>query len=147
MSHLVAALLLVPATSLVCAAQSSPALAAARQIYRCEIAGVATFSDRPCGTAAHPYDVDPSRVSLLEASVPPGADKAASVGPSAGHRAALPRQDDMAATDAKAEVCRRLQRSLTRIASRMRAGYTARTGERLKAQRRELQAKRRARRC
>lgn len=129
-------------------AAESSAARSTRQIYRCEVAGVATFSDRPCGTGANPYDLELSRISILEAvpaSSRPG--KATPDRPSAPRRAVIPKRSDVAAKAAQAEACRRLQQSLRKIASRMRAGYTAKAGERLQTQRRELEAKRRARRC
>jgi len=128
-------------------AAENPPARAARQVYRCEVAGVATFSDRPCGAGMRPYDLDLSRINILEAPAPLKSDKAAPSRSTVPRPAALSRQSEVAAEEAQAEVCRRLQRSLQKIASRMRAGYTAKAGERLQAQRRELQAKRRARHC
>lgn len=128
------------------AAESVPGLVV-RHIYRCEVAGVTIFADRPCDAGMHPYDLELSRLSVLGAPEPPKQGKAAAPRPSVSRRASKPAQSDVAAEAARAEACRRLQQSLRKIASRMRAGYKAKAGERLQEQRRELEAKLRARRC
>jgi hypothetical protein len=139
----VTAALIAVAMSSACAAEGSGAASGARQIYRCEVAGVATFSDRPCGSVVQPYEAG-AGLSVLESSAPEPSSKAVPHGRSApASGVAAPE----AAAAARAEVCRRLQQSLRKIAGQMRAGYKAKQGERLREQRRELQAKRRAQRC
>jgi len=145
--NLVATMALFHMTMPVVDAAESPPARVARQVYRCEVAGVATFSDRPCDAEMRPYDLDLSRISILDTPAPSKSGKAAPSRSTVPRRAAPSRQSEAAATAAQAEACRRLQQSLRKIASRMRAGYTAKAGERLQAQRRELQEKRRARRC
>jgi len=143
---LVATMVLLPmALPALSAAESDRPPTGARQIYRCEVAEVVTFSDRPCGVGIQPYELDLSRVSILEAIAPPR--PAVPNKPAVARRAVLPRQDNAAAKNAKADACRRLQQALRTVASRMRAGYTVKAGERLRAQHRELEAKRRAQRC
>lgn len=142
----VMAVLLAAAMCSACAAEGSEAASAARPIYRCEIAGVATFSDRPCGPVVRPYEAG-SGLSVLESSTPVAPGKAAArARPASSDIVAAP-ESAPAASAARAEACRRLQRSLRKIAAQLRAGYKVKQGERLREQRRELEAQRRARRC
>lgn len=113
-----------------------------RAIYRCEEAGVATFSDRPCGATIQTY-ADPGRLSVLESVVPtarPDAPVAKPRPPSADPSGPTDR-------DSKARNCEKLRQSLREVAARMRAGYTAKEGERLRTRKQTLEGKRRAQQC
>jgi hypothetical protein len=117
---------------------------ASATIYRCSVDGVATFSDRPCGDQSSAYEPDAALVSTYTA--PP-----TSVAPDGARRSPprpIARGSSIAAVQAKrAEECQRIQASLRDIRSRMRAGYSAKEGERLKARRAKLESTRRVRRC
>jgi hypothetical protein len=113
-------------------------------IYRCELDGAVTFSDRPCGSDAKKYEPDASRVSEFK---PVPARFASSV-----HTKSPPRQrrtePGIAAAQAKhAEECRRIHDSLRAIRAKMRAGYTAKEGERLKERQQKLNVSRRMKHC
>lgn len=116
---------------------------AAAVVYRCTIEGVTVFADRPCEPQAAPYAPDTSRVSTY---TPPPASPAAKAAPSKPHRSRA-----RAAVDKdqarRAATCERLRASLKDIAARMRAGYDARQGERLRERKARLEAQRRAQKC
>lgn len=124
-----------------------------RSIFRCEIAGVRTFSDRPCGSAvrsptAEPDTVELGTLNILESRAVATASPAAKSGkPSAPRASAAARRSAAAAQVPKADACGRIQQSLRKITSKMRTGYTAKEGERLRERRKDLEEKRRAQRC
>ncbi|HMN44761.1 MAG TPA: hypothetical protein PKE27_09325 [Povalibacter sp.] len=113
-------------------------LAAERPIYRCETAAGVVFADRPCGPDSEPYSPDLDSVSVMT-TVP--------AQPVTTRAASSPRRTAIEAKDTRAEACARIDQSLRKIASTMRAGYSARQGERLKERKRDLETQRRARRC
>jgi hypothetical protein len=112
-------------------------------IYRCEVDGVATFSDRPCGDQSSAYEPEAALVSTYTAppaSVAPDSAKSSRPKPA--------RRSSIAADQAKrAEECQRIQASLRDIRSRMRAGYSAKEGERLRVRQEKLEDRRRSQRC
>ena len=113
-------------------------------IYRCSVDGVATFSDRPCGDRSSAYEPDAALVSTYTAP-------STSVAPDRARRSSprpIARGSSIAAVQAKrAEECQRIQASLRDIRSRMRAGYNAKEGERLRARQERLEDQRRSQRC
>ena len=116
--------------------------AKSRPIYRCKAADAVTFSDRPCDAAAEVYEAG-ARVNTYEA---PDFAPRASIAPAVKARG---RESD---SEAKArakllERCERIQQSLRDIRSKMRSGYTAKEGERLRTRQTKLQNQRRAAKC
>lgn len=115
-------------------------------IYRCAHDDVVTFSDRPCGIDAQVYEPDTSRVSEVKSA------PSAFVATAAHTQGRSPRPSQsgpsIAESQAKhAEECRRIHDSISTIRSKMRAGYRAKEGERLKEREQKLNASRRAKRC
>jgi hypothetical protein len=126
----------------IAAAAGSPAVAV---IYRCQSKEGATFSDRPCGSQAEPYEADTSRVS----SYAPGPVPAAKEKPKPSTTRRRTATDKAAANGAqrRAEVCSKIRQGLADIRTAMRTGYTARKGEQLKARKAKLTQRARAERC
>ena len=112
----------------------------AHPIYRCATVHGMTFSDRPCGPGSELYEPDLSAVSVVEVVTPPATSSPATSPRPVGAAAS-------AQGPSKAQTCERLEQSLRQIASKMRAGYRAKEGERLKERKRGLQEKRRSQRC
>lgn len=114
-------------------------------IYRCEAGGRITFSDRPCDSSARQYALDSSRISTYEAPKVPQPDP--------GRKQTKPRKSKGSArglaTDplAKRAACDKLKNALKDIRARMRAGYSAKEGERLRERQQALQTRLRADRC
>jgi hypothetical protein len=114
-------------------------------IYRCEAGGTITFSDRPCDASARPYAPDSSRISTYEAPSVPQADP--------GRKQTKPRKSKGSARGpsvdplAKRAACDKLKNALKDIRARMRSGYSAKEGERLRERQQALQARLRADRC
>jgi len=121
--------------------------AAGRPIYRCEVRGQSVFSDRPCGSDASAYEADTSRVSITQ-SAPVSARESSPVTdskPAARRRGSA--GSSAAALARHAATCEKIEAGLREVRARMRSGYTAKQGERLKERQRSLQARRRAARC
>jgi len=118
-------------------------------VFRCEVSGVLTFSDRPCGPDAQVHEPDNTRVSTFVA--PPLADpptKLSRVSAKAARRDDAKQTESIAALQAKhKERCVRIERSLRDIRSKMRAGYDAKQGERMKDRQRKLNQERRDEKC
>ena len=125
-----------------------PAHAADRTIYRCVLAGISTFSDRPCGDSieAHSLDVPdvPAAVNseVRTASVPEPSRVTPKRARAPSRDANLPNQKDSRAKD-----CVRLDVELRRLSARMRAGYSAAEGERLRERQRMARERRRDLQC
>jgi hypothetical protein len=119
-------------------------VAASPPIYRCEINGVMTFSDRPCGAQSTAYEPEAARVSTYDASPVP---KEAARARLQSNRSAATRSSIAADQLKRAEQCERIRTGLREIRSKMRAGYNAKEGERLKARYSKLNEQRRAERC
>lgn len=112
-------------------------------IYRCVEDHIVTYSDRPCGPTADEYEANEARISILEVA-PAATTKVARSKP----KRAVAGSESIAAAQAKhADNCAKLERSMRDIRSKMRAGYDARQGERLKDRQRKLSAKQRELRC
>jgi hypothetical protein len=121
-----------------------PSVAAGdRAIYRCEIDGQLTFSDRPCAPAAQPYELDPKSANTYQA---PAVRQASSL-PSSDAPAAKAKRDAVAESKKHKETCERLALRLKEIRSKQRAGYTAEQGERLQATQERLKSQFRLARC
>ena len=117
--------------------------AAERSIYRCVDAGVTTFTDRPCGvsTQVYSYEVSVPVVEEPSAVVKPAA--AAKTPPSRKPRG----ERAEPGTSAREANCERIQGQLQQLRARMRAGYGAAEGERLREQQRTARARARQLRC
>lgn len=117
----------------------------ARVIYRCTTDGVATFSDKPCGSDARAFQPGDSRL-MLYTPVESTAGKAET------KHAPTPKKKQQQPTDANARSkvaheCRRVSEALRAVRQKMRSGYTVDVGERLKQRKSELERQRRERRC
>ena len=125
----------------ICAA---PALAnGSPAIYRCEIDGVMTFSDRPCAPDAVRHQIDDERVSIYE---PPAPSKTASTA-SARPKPRKVRETVGPDIEKQKQTCERLAQRLKDIHSKYRAGYSASEGERLKDREAKLKSQLRMARC
>lgn len=129
-------------------ADETPARPGARTIFRCEIAGVPTFSDRPCDSAVQSRTTELNTVNIIASPAVRAAAEPVQVSKQSRQgSAAMPGQSAAAGKAAKADACGRLQQSLRKITSKMRAGYTAKQGERLRVRKQDLEEKRRMQRC
>ena len=118
---------------------------AASPIYRCEVNGVKTFSDRPCAADSSEYVPDDQRVSTVKVE---GVPSPALTRPAARSKAPAPGRGSIAADQLKhKEDCARIDRSLGEIRSKMRAGYDAKEGQRLRDRQRKLTLDRRGMKC
>ena len=114
-------------------------------IYRCELNGVKTFSDRPCAADSSEYVPDDQRVSTVKvehvaAPIPSR--------PATRAKRSAPGTGSIAADQLKHKKdCARIDRSLGEIRSKMRAGYDAKQGERLRERQRKLTLDRREKKC
>jgi hypothetical protein len=118
----------------------------APSIYTCKVDGVVTFSDRPCGDAAQLHAIGESAINTYSA---PAATPAAK---SPGKSKVVPKLDPRSARADRAEAkrvenCARYARSLKEIRSKMRAGYSAKEGERLRARQDKLRDSQRSASC
>jgi hypothetical protein len=120
--------------------------AGTRPIYRCEVQGQSVFSDRPCGLDANTYEADTARVSITQSVAAP---VQAAASPTKESKPAIRRRGSAGGNEVarRAAACERIESGLREIRTRMRAGYSAKQGERLKERQHELQAKRKAARC
>lgn len=117
--------------------------AATTAIYRCVEQDVVTYSDRPCGPSSTQYEAEEARISILEVE-PPATVKRTKI----DAKAVKDREHSIADAQAKrAEQCAKLERSLRDIRSKMRAGYDAKAGERLREQQRKRSAQYRELKC
>ena len=123
---------------------ATPATLAAPGIYRCEVAGVATYQDRPCGEASAQYEPDTARVSTY---APPAASRTPTGAPRKPVRRDSARASIAQAQAKRAEECRRIAASLEDIKAKARAGYNAKEGERMRVRRAKLDEQRRAHKC
>ncbi len=113
-------------------------------VYRCIGENGPVYSDQPCSGNAEAHEVDDSRVTVYtpvpaRKGVPPTASKPAQ--PKRAKAARLPDPAKHAAT------CANLAQALRDVRTKMRSGYGAKEGERLKARRRQLDERRRIEKC
>ena len=120
------------------------AAAAGGSLYRCTLAGVTTYSDRPCAPDAVLYEPDTARISTY---APPPVGQTV---PPAKPPASSPRRGRASGNEDQvrhAAACERIRNSLKDIAAHMRAGYDAKQGERLRERKTKLEQQRRAQKC
>ena len=110
-------------------------------IFQCKIDGVTAFSDRPCGDDAESRTLDPAAINTY---APPAVSFAKQPEPKAP-RAKATREDRSEAK--RREACARYAKGLKDIRSKMRAGYTAKEGERLRVRAEKLRDSQREDRC
>jgi hypothetical protein len=122
--------------------KGQPATADAVSIYKCEVGGVLTFSDRPCSPQAELHELDGTAVNTYDA--PPVAPSKSK--PRSAARKTISSRAD-AQPDKRTEVCARVGRSMKEVRSKMRAGYSAKEGERLRERLAKLKAQGRESRC
>ena len=127
-------------------------------IFKCKIDGVTTFSDRPCGQDAQPQTLDPAAINTY---APRTQDRPPDRSPSGGAQerlknrnpggasagAALKGTRDAQGEAKRKESCARYARSLKEIRSKLRSGYTAKEGERLRMRAEKLRDSQRQGRC
>lgn len=136
--------IVLPAAALTLSFHSAAAIAAT-PIYRCELSGVTTFSDRPCAADSSEYIPDDQRVSTVKVE-----HVAAATQPRPATRAkgSAPGKSSIAKDQLKhKEECARIDRSLSEIRSKMRAGYDGKKGESLRESQRKLTLDRRQKKC
>jgi hypothetical protein len=111
-----------------------------RVIYRCEIDGLVTFSDRPCSPAATIYQPDSMNTYEAPPSLPASREQPAP---------RIPKKDVPPAADLAKhkQTCERLAQDLKYIRSKLRAGYKASEGEKLKARQERVKSQLRMARC
>lgn len=119
---------------------SASSSAEERIIYRCVTAGVQIYSDKPCGPAAEVYS---RAAGAVTAAAPNAAPASAASKPKPAARRPRPVEPK----DPTRADCERLQVQLERLRSRMRTGYRAAEGERLRDQERAARARVRELRC
>jgi hypothetical protein len=117
---------------------------AAAAVYRCTVHDVTVFSDRPCEPDAATYEADTSRVSTYSPPPPSSATQPVPQPRTRRSRAPAAAGADQARHAAD---CERLGNALKDVAARMRAGYNARQGERLRERKARLEGQRRAKKC
>lgn len=116
---------------------SAPMHVEAASMYRCEIAGVTTYSDRPCGADAKLHQPDEAAVSTYAAPVMSSKPSATVKSDRATKKRRTSESNDAAK---RVELCDRLARSLKEVRSKMRSGYKAKEGERLRERLAKLKA-------
>ncbi|WP_129776278.1 DUF4124 domain-containing protein [Peristeroidobacter soli] len=122
------------------------AVGASAAIYRCAGENGPVYSDQPCGAHANRHEIDDSRVTVY---TPPPAEKGRAVPatpakPAKNKRARAARPPDPARHEA---ACAKLAQALRDVRTKMRTGYGAKEGERLKERRRQLEERRRIEKC
>ena len=120
---------------------SRQAVADAVSIYKCEVGGVLTFSDRPCSPQAELHELDETTMNTFDpppiaATPKPKTTVRKTDAPRAG-----------AQQDKRAETCARVTRSMKDVRSKMRTGYSAKEGERLRDRLAKLKDQQRQTRC
>jgi hypothetical protein len=110
--------------------QANAQATSARAIYRCEIEGVLTFSDRPCDPDAQVHELDGSALNVFD----PPATSAASPRAASKAKASKRSTGNVANRDAQKQkqTCDRLAQALKDVRARQRTGYRGSEGERLR---------------
>lgn len=116
-----------------------------RTIFKCKVDGVTTFSDLPCGQDAQSQALDPAAINTY---VPPARVAGAQERPlpSTSNKPPKPPREERSEAKRK-ESCARYARSLKEIRSKLRSGYTAKEGERLRMRAEKLRISQRQERC
>jgi hypothetical protein len=124
---------------------SAPVFGAQTTIYRCTDEGGTVYSDRPCDQNTDPHEIDDSRVTVYTpAPMGPSTATTSSAKPTQAKRAKAGRIPDPAKHEA---TCAKLEQGLRDVRTKMRTGYGAKEGERLKERQRQLDNRRRAEKC
>jgi hypothetical protein len=119
-----------------------PAASAQATIYRCSVDGVPTFSDRQCGPESQPLKT--MTLNVAEAPAVAAADPQPKSARSQRRKDPIPRNPGQ---DKRAEACAKLALSLKELRSKLRAGYSAKEGERLRARQASLRERQKIARC
>ena len=126
---------------------NAPPSVAEPTIFRCEVNGAFIYADRPCGANPEQYVPDAERVSVyqpVEPATPSRAVRSARPTRPAASRS----RETIAAAQARQEAeCERVLGGLRDLRARMRSGYRAAEGERLKARLARLETRRRSLHC
>jgi hypothetical protein len=122
-------------------ANVSPTLAASA-IYKCEQHGTMTFSDRPCGSDAQLHRLDSTVMNTYAAPPSTSSHKRS---PAKVVRRTPARKDE--SEEKRQESCAKAARSLKEVGSKMRSGYSAKEGERLRERQAKLRDQQRQARC
>lgn len=124
---------------------STHSVEAQTRIYRCTGEAGTVYSDRPCAEDADPHEIDDSRVTVY---TPAAADKQPSPAASAKPTKAKPAKQAPLPDPAKHRLtCAKLEQSLRDVRTKMRSGYGAKDGERLRMRQRQLDQRRRWEKC
>lgn len=129
--------------ALLAATMAMNAAADSRAIYRCEVNGVPSFSDRPCAPSADRIELDPADMNTYEA--PPVANRSTP----APSKRNVPKQAGDPAGDLrkKKAACERIAQGLKDVRAKMRSGYKASEGQRLEDRQDRLKSQLRSARC
>ena len=118
---------------------------AQNSIYRCTGEAGTVYSDRPCADAADIYEINDSRVTVYTPAAaneqPPTKAAAKATKAKPAKRARLPDPAEHRLT------CAKISQSLRDVRTKMRTGYGAKEGERLKLRQRQLDQRRRSEKC
>jgi hypothetical protein len=112
-------------------------------IYRCHVDGVLTFADRPCDTASDIHEIDTDGINTSAAPAEAKTSKKSATKPERRRSGSTKAGDPTKAL----ETCNRLSQSLRDIRSKMRGGYKASEGERLKERQVRLKNQLRLAKC
>lgn len=114
-------------------------------VYRCAGAAGTVYSDQPCAEDADPHEIDDSRVTVYTPAAANKLPRAKAVAKPTKAKAA--KQVRVADPAEHRLACARLEQSLREVRNKMRAGYGAKQGERLKMRQRQLDQRRRLEKC
>jgi hypothetical protein len=112
-------------------------------IYRCSDEGGTVYSDRPCAAHAETHEMDDSRVTVYT----PEATQARSPAKPPPSTAKRPKSARLPDPAKHRIACAKLDQSLRDVRTKMRTGYSAKEGERLKGRQRQLEQRRRLEKC
>ncbi len=120
-----------------------------RKVFRCQIDRQIVFSDRPCGSAVESTEVHLTANNTYRNSDSAPTPAKTSRAPNHSASRSIERLSNSIAAEQLREKqrCQRLSDQLDTIQAKMRAGYTAQQGERLRERRRQLEQQRRTERC
>jgi hypothetical protein len=112
-------------------------------IFRCTIDGRTVLTDRPSDA----MNCQPLNAPTSNTFTPAPVSRTVSK-PDAAPRPRAVEHDSIAADQLKAKQrCERLEQRLDQVADKMRSGYTVKQGEKLRAQKEQLEVSRRIERC
>lgn len=114
-------------------------------VYRCVGDSGVVYTDRPCATGADPHEIDDSRVTVY--TPPPAVERASAPSPAARPKTSRAKAGRAADPARHRLQCAKLDQALRDVRTKMRSGYGAKEGERLKARQRQLTERRRTQKC